>query len=157
MAPRVLPNPPVKHERVALIGVQTPLDSKPEPDPKPKRPSHFDDQVNPRWLRISAATQYSGINRSRLFRLIAEGKIRTACLKEHPRAKRGVRLVDRFSLDLFLETLAKPLEERLVQQANELLVQEQELAEQQKALAQKQCVLQQQLAEIRNRQSTDAT
>src|SRR6516162_2486282 len=146
MSPRVLPNPLAKHERVALTQVQTPLSSEPEPDPKPERSSRFGDQVNPRWLRIAAATKYSGINRSRLFRLIAEGKIRTACLKEHPRAKLGVRLVDRFSLDLFLEALAKPLEERLVQQANELLVQEQELAEQQKTLAQKQGVLQQQLA-----------
>jgi hypothetical protein len=145
----------VKHERVALIGVQTLLDSDPKAEAKPKRPSRFDD-VNPRWLRIVAVTKYSGINRSRLFRLIAERKIRTACLKEHPRAKRGVRLVDRLSLDLFLESLAKPLEERLVQQADELLVQEQDLAEQQKALAQKQRGLQQQLAQIRNRQSTDA-
>ena len=157
MSPRVLRNPLVKHERVASLAMQTPLDSEPEAETKPKRPSRFDDQVNPRWLRIVDATRYSGINRSRLFRLIAEGKIRTACLKEHPRAKRGLRLVDRFSLDFFLETLATPPEERLVQQTNELLVQEQELAEQQKALAQKQCLLQQQLAEIRNRQSTDAT
>jgi hypothetical protein len=137
--------------------MQTSMDSEPESEAKPKRPSRFNDQVNPRWLRIVAATRYSGINRSRLFRLITEGKIRTACLKEHPRAKRGVRLVDRLSLDLFLESLAKPLEERLVQQANELLVQEQELAEQQKNIAQKQRALQRQLAQIHNHQSTDAT
>jgi hypothetical protein len=150
MSPRVLPNSPVKHERVALLTqVQTPLCSEPEPDPEPKRPSRFDDQINPRWLRIAAATKYSGINRSRLFKLIAEGVVRSASLKEHRGAKRGLRLIDRFSLDLYLETLAKPVDERLVREANELRLQEEALSKEQELLAQKQRGIERQLAEIR--------
>jgi len=61
-------------------------------------------------------------------------------------------LIDRFSLDLYLDTLAKPVEERLVQQANELLLEEQELANQQELLAQKQRTVSRQIAEIRKQQ-----
>jgi hypothetical protein len=145
MAPRVLPDSPMKHELAALIGAQTPLD----PWPEPKRLSRFDDRINPRWMRVGAAVKYSGINRSRLFKLIAEGSIKSACVKEHRHAKRGLRLIDRFSLDIFLETLSKPVEEQLVGRANELLLQEQELAKQQELLTQKQRTIAQQLARIR--------
>jgi hypothetical protein len=148
MPPRTLPPSIVTPERVALIA---PPDPSPDSGANPKRPARFDDRVNPRWLRIEAAVKYSGINRTRLFRLISEGAIRTACLKEHRGAKRGVRLVDRFSLDLHLETLSKPVEERLVNEANDLLVQEQQLAEQQKALAQKRQTVAKELAKIRRR------
>jgi hypothetical protein len=133
-------------ERVALIASPDPG---PDPGANPKHPSRFDDRVNPRWLRIPVAVRYSGINRSRLFRLIAEGAIKSACLKEHRAAKRGLRLVDKFSLDLFLETLTKPVEERLVAESNDLLAQEVELATEQKALAQKQQAVAKALAKIR--------
>jgi hypothetical protein len=143
MAPRVLPETPVEHKSVALIG--TPL----ETESDSKRPARFDDRINPRWLRIDAAVRYSGINRSRLFKLIAEGVVRSASLKEHRGAKRGLRLIDRFSLDLYLETLAKPVEERLVREANELHLQEEALSKEQELLAQKQRGIEQRLAEIR--------
>jgi hypothetical protein len=134
----------VKHEAVALIA-----------QPDPPRLARFDDRVNPRWLRIGAAVKYSGINRSRLFKLIAEGAVRTASLKERQGAKRGLRLVDRFSLDLFLETLAKPVEEQLVQQANELRLQEQALSKEQEAIAQKQLTVNRQLAKIRKQKGAE--
>jgi hypothetical protein len=123
-------------------------DRKPDSDTS-KRPSRFDDRINPRWLRIPTAVRYSGINRSRLFRLISEGAVKSACLKEHCGAKRGLRLVDKFSLDLFLETLSKPVEERLVAESNDLLAQEQQLALQQKALEQKRQTVARELAKIR--------
>jgi hypothetical protein len=149
MAPRILSDQwsklPEKCARLA------PLD----PEPDPKAPSRFDGQINPRWLRINAAVKYSGINRSRLFKLIAEGAVRTASLKEHRGAKRGLRLIDRFSLDLFLETLAKPVEERLVQEANELRLEEEALSKEQELLAQKQRTVSQQLAKIRKQNSRE--
>jgi hypothetical protein len=37
--------------------------------------------------------------------LIAEGSIKSICLKSHRDALRGVRLVDRESVDLFMERL----------------------------------------------------
>jgi hypothetical protein len=61
--------------------------------------------LNPRWLRIPSAVKYSGLSRSRLHELIAEGSIKSICLKSHRDALRGVRLVDRKSVDLFMERL----------------------------------------------------
>jgi hypothetical protein len=61
--------------------------------------------LNPRWLRIPSAVKYSGLSRSRLYELIEEGSIKSICLKSHRDALRGVRLVDRKSVDLFMERL----------------------------------------------------
>jgi hypothetical protein len=154
MSPRARFDHLAPHEHVALIA---PPDPAPDSDAKPKHPSRFEDRISPRWLRIDAAVKYSGINRSRLFRLIAEGAIKSACLKEHRAAKRGVRLVDRFSLDLHLETLCRPIEERLVTEANALLAQEQQLTEQQKVLIEKRRAVDQQLKKVRQRHAPDPT
>jgi hypothetical protein len=61
--------------------------------------------LNPRWLRIPSAVKYSGLSRSRLYELLAQGRIRSICLKSHNKAVRGVRLIDRESVDLFMESL----------------------------------------------------
>ena len=139
MSPRVLRDPLVRHERVAYIATESA-----EGESKPKRPSRFEDKINPRWLRIPAAVTYSGICRSRLFRMIRDGEIQSACLQEHPKAKRGVRLIDRLSLDLVLERLCQPVEQRLVKEA-------QILNEQQTQLAKKQDEIHQQLDAVRRR------
>jgi hypothetical protein len=39
--------------------------------------------------------------------LLAQGRIRSICLKAHRDALRGVRLVDRESIDLFMEVYGK--------------------------------------------------
>jgi hypothetical protein len=124
--------------------VDTPTESA-EAGTKPKSTAlRFDDRINPRWLRIPAAAQYSGISRSRLFRLIREGEIQSACLQDRPGTKRGVRLIDRLSLDLLLDRLCRPLEQRLVEEA-------QVLEQQQKALTEKQTQIEGQLAAERDR------
>jgi hypothetical protein len=138
-------------ERSALI--RSP-DLQPDSDTEPKR-SRFDDRINPRWLRIPVAIRYTGISRTRLFKLVAEGVIKSACLKEHRGAKRGLRLIDRFSLDLYLETLSKPLEERLVNESNDLLAQEGELEKAQKALAQKRQAVAAALEKVRRRENPE--
>jgi hypothetical protein len=61
--------------------------------------------LNPRWLRIPSAVKYSGLSRSRLYELLAQGRIKSICVKSHNDALRGVRLVDRESIDLFMESL----------------------------------------------------
>src|ERR1700732_4253757 len=61
--------------------------------------------LNPRWLRIPSAVKYSGLSRSRLYELLAQGRIKSICLKSHHGALRGVRLVDRESIDLFMQSL----------------------------------------------------
>jgi len=53
--------------------------------------------LNPRWLRIPSAVKYSGLSRSRLYELLAQGRIKSICVKSHDKAFRGVRLVDRES------------------------------------------------------------
>jgi plasmid stabilization system protein ParE len=47
----------------------------------------------------------SGLSRSRLYELLAQGRIRSICLRSHRDALRGLRLVDRESIDLFMESL----------------------------------------------------
>jgi predicted DNA-binding transcriptional regulator AlpA len=62
----------------------------------------------PRWLRIPAAVKYSGLCRSHLYELIANRKIKSICLKSHKLNTRGVRLIDRESIDqLMLEAQIK--------------------------------------------------
>jgi hypothetical protein len=60
----------------------------------------------PRWMRVKTAVGYAGISRARLFTLMAEGKIATASVVSDGR-KRGIRLIDRHSLDKFLEGLTR--------------------------------------------------
>ena len=61
--------------------------------------------LNPRWLRIPAAVKYSGLSRSRLYELLSERKIRSICVKSYKGAERGVRLLDRESIDTFMLAL----------------------------------------------------
>lgn len=64
--------------------------------------------LSPRWLRIPAAVKYSGLSRSHLYDLIAKRKIKSISLKSHKLNTRGVRLIDRESIDqLMLEGLSK--------------------------------------------------
>jgi hypothetical protein len=55
--------------------------------------------LNPRWLRIPSAVKYSGLSRSRLYELLGQRRIKSICLKSHNSALRGVRLVDRESVE----------------------------------------------------------
>ena len=61
--------------------------------------------LNPRWLRIPAAVRYSGLSRSRLYELLSERKIHSICLKSNKGAQRGIRLLDRESIDSFMLAL----------------------------------------------------
>jgi Helix-turn-helix domain len=56
----------------------------------------------PRWLRLPVAIRYSGISRSKLYELFTEGQIKAASVHGKG-SKRGIRLVDRLSLDAYLE------------------------------------------------------
>jgi hypothetical protein len=121
----------------------------PSPPAKPEKP--LEDHIPPRWLRISQAVTYSGINRSRLFRLISEGVLKTASVKETAHSTRGIRLIDRFSLDRHLEKLCMPIEDKLIAEAQALAAKEQQLAEQQAELAKKQRETEKELEKVRKR------
>jgi hypothetical protein len=62
--------------------------------------------VPPRWLRIEAAVEYSGISRSRLYELMAEDAIKTHVIRKRY-AVRGLRLIDRLSIDAFISNAPK--------------------------------------------------
>jgi hypothetical protein len=61
--------------------------------------------LQPRWLRLPATIKYSGIGRSRFCELIAEGKIRSYCIKAYKSAQRGIPVVDRQAIDEFMLSL----------------------------------------------------
>ena len=63
--------------------------------------------LNPRWLRMTSAVKDSGLSRSRLYELLGQRRIKSICLKSRNNALRGVRLVDRESIDLFMESLQR--------------------------------------------------
>jgi hypothetical protein len=72
--------------------------------------------LSPRWLRIPAATKYSGLSRARLYELLGERRIKSICLKAHKNVTRGIRLVDRESIDQFMLELAAETEQQTVTQ-----------------------------------------
>ena len=60
----------------------------------------------PRWLRVPGAVKYSGLSRSKLYELLSDGRIRSICVRSQKGAQRGVRLIDRESIDSFMESHA---------------------------------------------------
>jgi|GEM_PF-1086380 len=59
--------------------------------------------VKPEWVRPSQATKVFGIGRTKLYELIAEGKIKSVSLKKRGTA-RGTRLISYDSLVDFVES-----------------------------------------------------
>jgi predicted DNA-binding transcriptional regulator AlpA len=55
-----------------------------------------------RWLRIPDAIRYSGLSRSLLYQLIADGSLRSICIRRRG-SLRGARVLSAESIDEFLE------------------------------------------------------
>jgi hypothetical protein len=66
-------------------------------------------RIEPRWLRVPAAVAYSGFSRAKLFILLSEGQIKSVSVTSAGKT-RGIRIVDRWSIDAFLTSLAKKQE-----------------------------------------------
>jgi hypothetical protein len=64
-------------------------------------------RLPPRWLKIPAAVTYASISRAQLYNLMNAGKINFARVKGRGNGARKARLVDRLSLDAFLESCGK--------------------------------------------------
>lgn len=60
----------------------------------------------PRWLRVGAACKYGGFSRAKLYLLLAEGQIKSVSVAP-PGKTRGIRVVDRLSIDAFLISLGE--------------------------------------------------
>jgi Helix-turn-helix domain len=58
--------------------------------------------LTPRWLRVRAACQYSGLSRAQLYLLLASNTIPSASVCKKGKS-RGVRVIDRLALDRFME------------------------------------------------------
>jgi Helix-turn-helix domain len=58
-----------------------------------------------KWLRIPAACAYSGMSRAKLYQLMAEGQIKSICVRKKGNV-RGLRLLSAESIDAFLESCA---------------------------------------------------
>ena len=62
--------------------------------------------LRPEWLRIPDAVRLFDIGRSSLYELIAEGKIKSVCLRQRG-STRGIRLLSADSLGKYIEGLAE--------------------------------------------------
>jgi helix-turn-helix protein len=62
--------------------------------------------AKPEWLRVWDATRVSGIGRSTLYMLIKSGEVRSASIRKRNRT-RGIRLINRDSLNDYIEKFAK--------------------------------------------------
>ncbi len=61
-------------------------------------------RIQPRFLRPLDAAAYSSLSRSTLYALMAAGKIRSVSNKQEGK-RFGARLIDRLSLDSYLDSL----------------------------------------------------
>jgi hypothetical protein len=63
-----------------------------------------------KWLRIPEAIRYSGLSRSFLYQLIADGRIKSACIRKKG-SVRGVRILSAESIDAFMLKLQEETEQ----------------------------------------------
>jgi hypothetical protein len=59
--------------------------------------------VPPKWMRLPVACAYSGMSRATLYGLIAEGQIKSVCVRKKGNI-RGLRLISAESLDAYVES-----------------------------------------------------
>lgn len=62
--------------------------------------------LKPEWLRPNDVPKYFGVGRSRIYELIAEGKVKSVSLRQRGQ-KHGTRLISYDSLSAYLESLAE--------------------------------------------------
>jgi hypothetical protein len=60
--------------------------------------------VGPAMASSPRGVKYSGLSRSKLYELLSDGRIRSICVRSQKGAQRGVRLIDRESIDSFMES-----------------------------------------------------
>jgi hypothetical protein len=60
--------------------------------------------TRPEWLRLKAAKAYTGFSHSLLYQLMSTNQITSIVIKSDQRNTRGIRLINRHSLDEFIRT-----------------------------------------------------
>jgi hypothetical protein len=63
------------------------------------------------WLKVKDVLANYPLKLTKLYELMHQRKIRSFVLKDHPGAIRGMRLIDKRSLDIFFERAALEAEE----------------------------------------------
>jgi hypothetical protein len=102
----------------------------------------------PRWLRINGAVQYSGFGRAKLYELIAQGKIKTALVRATPDSQRGIRLLDRFDLDAYVNAQIDHAAHQLHREQQQLLERQEQLEVERKRLAEEHARLERELQNL---------
>jgi excisionase family DNA binding protein len=97
--------------------------------------------LQPRWLRPATAAKYAGLSKSYIYPAISDGRIRSACLRAHNGASRGIRLIDRVSLDEFLAAHTENNEVRLAREREKLTLRAEILSNAQARLEEKKAAL----------------
>lgn len=62
--------------------------------------------LKPEWIRPKDVPEIFGIGRSRIYELIAEGKVKSVSLRQRGQ-KHGTRLISYDSISAYLESLAE--------------------------------------------------
>jgi len=65
-------------------------------------PKYIEDKTEPAWFTVKGASNYSGLSTALLYELIEDGCI-VSSTALRPGRKRGRRLINRASLDVFIE------------------------------------------------------
>lgn len=63
--------------------------------------------TDPVWLRVPQAVQLTGLSRSKVYELVAAGRIKSASLRDAGQ-KHATRLIERASLLAFIESHVDP-------------------------------------------------
>jgi hypothetical protein len=67
-------------------------------------PPWKDDLLEPRWLTVEGASRYTGFSDGTIRRAIRWGAIRSFLVKADPQAKSGRRIIDRISIDDWIQS-----------------------------------------------------
>lgn len=68
-------------------------------------------ELEAEFLRIPAAVKFSGLGRTTLFAAIADGRLKSKCIRQ-PGAIRGIRLISKQAIRDFIESCEDAPEDR---------------------------------------------
>jgi hypothetical protein len=113
-----------------------------------KTRSQIQTEIMPRWLRINGAVRYSGLSRAKIYELISRGEIKTAVVRSRPDNERGIRLLDRYDIDHFVNAQIDHAAARLRREQQQLLEQRKQLNQEQNRIAREEARLERELENL---------
>ena len=113
--------------------------------------SQVQTEIMPRWFRINGAVRYSGFSRAKLYELINRGEIKTAVVRSRPDKDRGIRLLDRYDIDRFVNAQIDHVAARLKREQQQLLEQRKQLSQEQNRIAHEEARLERELENLNSK------